>query len=65
MELESPSLDKELNDTIGYEISKLFEELTGGKTTVIPNEIYGNHYRAEWGEGDEQILILAHFEVLC
>jgi glutamate carboxypeptidase len=64
VELESPSLDKELNDTIGYEISKLFEELTGGTATVIPNETYGNHYRAEWGDGDEQILVLAHFDTV-
>lgn len=64
VEHESPSLDKQLNDKMGRHIAKIFEELTGGTTQVISNEQYGDHIRAEWGEGKEQILLLAHFDTV-
>jgi glutamate carboxypeptidase len=64
VEHESPSLEKELTDQLGEWIAEQFARLTGGKTTKIPNEPYGNHIRAEWGEGEEQILVLAHFDTV-
>lgn len=64
VEKESPSRDKEATDELGKMISDTFCRLTGGKTSVISNEPYGNHIRAEWGGGEEQILILAHFDTV-
>ncbi|WP_048717847.1 MULTISPECIES: M20 family metallopeptidase [Bacillaceae] len=64
VEKESPSTDKELTDKLASWIAEQFTLLTGGKTEVIQNEPYGNHVRAEWGEGEEQLLILAHFDTV-
>lgn len=61
---ESPTLDKPSVDALGVQIARIFEELTGGTTAIIPNETYGNHIRAEWGGGEEQILLLAHFDTV-
>ncbi|MFD1037432.1 M20 family metallopeptidase [Virgibacillus byunsanensis] len=64
VEMESPSNSKSLNDALGFELSKLFEELVGGSVIKITNKTYGDHYRAEWGQGDTQILILTHFDTV-
>ncbi|MCQ6268366.1 M20 family metallopeptidase [Fictibacillus sp. WQ 8-8] len=64
VEKESPSLNKELTDEVGELVLDTFCGLTGGSATVIPNQEYGNHIRGEWGEGDEQILILTHFDTV-
>jgi len=64
VEHESPTLDKQLTDSMGHRIAQIFEDLTGGTTSVIANERYGNHIRGEWGEGEEQILLLAHFDTV-
>jgi glutamate carboxypeptidase len=64
VELESPSRDKALTDRTGKQVARIFTELTGGTTTTIPNEPYGDHIRGEWGSGEEQILILGHFDTV-
>jgi len=64
VEFESPSHDKEKLDKLAEWISNAFKELTGGKSEIIEVEKYGNHVRCEWGEGDKQILILAHFDTV-
>lgn len=64
VEFESPSHDKEKLDKLADWISNSFKELTGGKSEIIEVEKYGNHVRCEWGEGDRQILILAHFDTV-
>lgn len=64
VETESPSLDKESTDEMAKLVAALFEQLTGGKASIIANERYGNHVRGEWGQGEEQILILAHFDTV-
>jgi glutamate carboxypeptidase len=61
---ESPTLNKPLTDQAGSLIAQIFEDLTGGTTQVITNERYGNHIRGEWGEGRDQILLLAHFDTV-
>jgi len=61
---ESPSHDKELLDDLGNWLSEIFEKLTGGTTTIIPDERYGNHIKGEWGSGERQILILGHFDTV-
>ncbi|GGE45092.1 peptidase M20 [Pullulanibacillus camelliae] len=64
VELESPSREKRLTDKTGKFIADTFRELTGGSTSVIPNQTYGNHIKGEWGSGEEQILVLAHFDTV-
>ncbi|MDF9839403.1 MULTISPECIES: M20 family metallopeptidase [unclassified Paenibacillus] len=64
VEHESPTLDKLSVDALGVQLVRIFEELTGGRTAVIANETYGDHIRGEWGEGEEQILLLAHFDTV-
>jgi glutamate carboxypeptidase len=61
---ESPSHDKKLLDNLGNWLSKIFEKLTGGTTSKIPDDTYGNHIRGEWGSGESQILILGHFDTV-
>lgn len=61
---ESPSHDKELVDALGKWLAGTFEQLTGGTTTTIPDNTYGNHIRGEWGSGENQILILGHFDTV-
>ncbi|RFU65056.1 M20 family metallopeptidase [Peribacillus glennii] len=64
VERESPTLDKEATDHLAEFISGLFEELTGGKADIIPNGEYGNHVRGEYGNGEDQILLLGHFDTV-
>ncbi|MFC5604760.1 M20 family metallopeptidase [Sporosarcina koreensis] len=64
VEKESHSYDKESLDMLANWIAATFEELTGGKAEIISNDQYGNHVRGEFGEGDGQILILAHFDTV-
>lgn len=64
VEQESPSNDKELVDQLSVWIAKIFEELTGGLTRTIENKEYGNHVIGEFGEGDSQLLIMAHFDTV-
>jgi glutamate carboxypeptidase len=64
VEHESPSLDKELTDVMGNWIAEQFTRLTGGTVEKIYNEQYGNHIRGEWGEGEGQILLSAHFDTV-
>lgn len=61
---ESPSLDKELNDQLADFIARLFEKLTGGKAAIIPNDQYGDHIRGEFGTGEEQILLVGHYDTV-
>lgn len=64
VEHESPSHEKELLDKLAKWISTQFEQLTGGETRIIQNERYGNHVVGEIGTGDQQLLILAHFDTV-
>lgn len=64
VEQESPSHDKERLDQLATWIANSFEELVGGKSEIIEVQEYGNHVRCEWGEGEEQILILSHFDTV-
>lgn len=64
VELESPSLDKEMTDHVGTWLAEQFKKLTGGTVEVIHNDQYGNHLRGEWGEGKDQLLLLTHFDTV-
>lgn len=53
------------NDEFAKMLGKKFEELTGGKSEVLYNSAgYGNHLMAEFGDGEEQILVLCHYDTV-
>ncbi|KAB2336722.1 M20 family metallopeptidase [Cytobacillus depressus] len=64
VEMESPSQEKEMVDRLGEKIRETFIRYVGGKIAIIENAHAGNHLRAEFGEGDEQILLLMHMDTV-
>ncbi len=62
--MESFSSEKHLTDKLADKLVEIFEQTTGGKAQIIPNKDFGNHVRGEWGQGDEQVLILCHFDTV-
>jgi glutamate carboxypeptidase len=64
VEFESPSHDKDRLDQLAYWIADTFKTLISGQSEIIEVEQYGNQVRCEWGEGEEQILIMAHFDTV-
>ncbi|MEH7385998.1 M20 family metallopeptidase [Bacillus sp. JJ1521] len=64
VELESPSHDKEAVDQVGEQVQLLYKKYVGGRVQRFDNEHFGDHFRCELGEGDEQILILAHMDTV-
>ena len=62
-ELESPSTDKSACDAL---INWLAGEVAarGGLPQIIEQVDRGNHLRAEWGTGDEQLLVLCHVDTV-
>ena len=61
--LESPSTDKSALDRVGAEIARLFVEL-GARAAALPQERSGDHLRIEIGRGDEQVLVIGHFDTV-
>lgn len=64
VELESPTSDKQRTDQMGRMIGECFAELTGGDVSFIANEKYGDHLRGQFGDGEEQVLIVGHFDTV-
>lgn len=64
VEYESFSSDKKKIDILANWISNTFSELVGGKSEIVKMQDTGNHVRCEWGTGDDQILMLAHFDTV-
>ncbi|WP_453993180.1 M20 family metallopeptidase [Bacillus nitroreducens] len=64
VELESPSHDKEAVDQVGKEVQKLYEKYIGGSIKIFQDNNFGDHLRLEFGEGEEQILILTHMDTV-
>lgn len=62
--LESPSLDKTLVDRLADWNAANFKQLTGGNTRFFDNDTYGKHIRVEWGEGEEQLLVIGHIDTV-
>lgn len=61
---ESPSNQKELSDQCGLQLKALFEELVGGRVEQIPKAKVGDQYRFSCGDGEEQILIIGHYDTV-
>ncbi|WP_077619829.1 M20 family metallopeptidase [Bacillus sinesaloumensis] len=64
VELESPSHDKVAVDQVGNHMQELYTKYVGGSIEVFKDDQFGNHLRCEFGEGEEQILILTHMDTV-
>ncbi|SIT73335.1 M20 family metallopeptidase [Edaphobacillus lindanitolerans] len=64
VESDSPSLDKERMDLCGERIQELLQRHFGRRADVIPEEQYGDHLKFEYGEGEEALLLLSHFDTV-
>ena len=69
VEIESPSDDKAAVDRMGAFLAEAFERL-GGKVTFYPQEVAGNHLKAEFPAGasgpasGKPVLFLGHFDTV-
>lgn len=63
VEIESPTHNKHAVDQMGELIQARFAEL-GCRVDVIPQTEFGNQLRIEYGDGEEQIMVLGHFDTV-
>ncbi|WP_240675741.1 M20 family metallopeptidase [Ammoniphilus sp. CFH 90114] len=61
---ESPSQDKQAVDRCGHVLQQLFRTHLGVQADVFPQEKTGDHLRFALGVGEEQILIITHFDTV-
>ncbi|MGP4071545.1 M20 family metallopeptidase [Piscibacillus sp. B03] len=61
---ESPSTRPDLTKKIGQHLSQIFKDITGGKVELLPSDCYSPHLKAEWGEGERQLLIITHMDTV-
>lgn len=61
--MDSPSTSKEHTDRFASAVAEEWRYL-GADVTVLPQEVRGNHVRAEWGKGEDQILLLCHMDTV-
>jgi glutamate carboxypeptidase len=60
---ESPTDDKAAVDACGRLVEQTLAS-TGARVTRLPQRARGDHLRAEWGSGADQILVLGHFDTV-
>ncbi|MDA5107726.1 M20 family metallopeptidase [Brevibacillus thermoruber] len=63
VEMETPTHDKAAVDRLGAYITARFREL-GCRVEAIPQREYGSQLRVEYGSGQEQVLVLGHFDTV-
>ena len=63
VEAESPSDDKLALDACGRLLAAQLEAC-GARVVRIPKTACGDPLRAEWGEGERQLLLLGHFDTV-
>jgi glutamate carboxypeptidase len=61
---ESPSYNKELVDECGTYLSQLFQRRLDVGYELIEETKVGNHLKFTIGEGEQQILIIGHFDTV-
>lgn len=64
VEIESPTSNKEKTNYLGEILVNIFEKYIGGEIEVIPNNEFGNHIIATAGKGEEQVLLVGHFDTV-
>ncbi|HOP70116.1 MAG TPA: M20 family metallopeptidase [Bacillota bacterium] len=60
---DPPSTDKAHMDKFAGLVARKWEEL-GAEVTILEQAKQGNHVKAEWGQGDENILLLCHMDTV-
>jgi glutamate carboxypeptidase len=63
VEMETPSHDKAAIDALGEVISERFAAL-GCTVEKVKQPLHGDQLRVTYGEGEEQILVLGHFDTV-
>jgi len=63
VELESPSTDKAATDRIVRYVADLARQ-AGAEVAFVPQERYGDHLLARWGEGGGGFLLLCHLDTV-
>ena len=61
---DSPSQNKELLDQCKEQLQAIFHDYFGVKAMEYAMEHNGNHLRFEMGEGQEQILMIGHYDTV-
>jgi glutamate carboxypeptidase len=61
---ESPSTNKKLVDACGDVLQAEYEGLIGGQCERIEKEAVGDQFRFTIGSGDEQLLIIGHYDTV-
>src|SRR5262245_13590914 len=61
--IESPTTDKVAVDRCATELEQRLRAL-GGAVERLPQLAAGDHLRAEFGSGAEQVLVLGHFDTV-
>ncbi len=61
---DSPTFDKIAVDTMGRMTAEAFVEAGGTLVATHPQPERGDHYTITYGQGDEQILLLCHFDTV-
>lgn len=62
-DLESPTTDKAAVDRCGKELRRWLEA-DGARVEVLEQAEAGDHLRAEFGDGHDQVLLLGHFDTV-
>lgn len=63
VEHESPSTDKVALDACATHLQALCAQL-GGRIERLAHETAGDHLLVEWGRGEQQILLLGHYDTV-
>lgn len=61
--IESPSRVPSAVNAVGEALTRSFEAL-GAQVERLPQTTYGHHLRATWGQGEGQVLLLAHMDTV-
>lgn len=61
--LESPSSARAAVNVLGETLASSFEAV-GAQVEHLPQVAYGDHLRATWGQGEGQVLLLAHMDTV-
>ncbi|MBI1878644.1 MAG: M20 family metallopeptidase [Chloroflexi bacterium] len=61
---DSPTYDKASVDRMGQMVANAFVEAGGTLAAAHPQPGMGNHYTVTYGAGDQQILVLCHFDTV-
>ncbi|NIK12026.1 M20 family metallopeptidase [Alkalibacillus almallahensis] len=62
--MESPSNDTKLTNAMGDYLYKIVNSMIEADVTRLSGEPYAPHIKAEWGEGDGQLLIVTHLDTV-